>query len=78
MNYISVSDYAKRHGVTDRTVRNYCSQGKLEGAFLTGKTWNIPEDAVVIMSTRKSKECPLLKKLIQSGIAAMATDPRIS
>lgn len=63
MNYISVSEYAKRHGVTDRTVRNYCSQGKLEGAFLTGKTWNIPEDAVVTKSTRKSKECPLLKTL---------------
>lgn len=63
MNYISVSEYAKRHDVTDRTVRNYCSQGKLEGAFLTGKTWNIPEDAVVTKSTRKSKECPLLKTL---------------
>lgn len=63
MNYISASEYAKRHGVTDRTVRNYCSQGKLEGAFLTGKTWNIPEDAVVTKSTRKSKECPLLKTL---------------
>ena len=27
-------------------MRNYCAQGKIEGAFLTGKTWNIPDDAV--------------------------------
>ena len=43
MEFISVSEYALLHGVSERTVRNYCSQGKLEGAFLTGKTWNIPK-----------------------------------
>lgn len=43
MNFISVAEYAERHGISERTVRNYCSQGKLEGAFLTGKTWSIPE-----------------------------------
>lgn len=63
MNYISVSEFAKRHGVTDRTVRNYCCQGKLEGAFLTGKTWNIPEDAMLMKNARKSKEWALLKML---------------
>lgn len=63
MNYISVSEFAKLYGITDRTVRNYCSQGKLEGAFQTGKTWNIPENAVFIKSTKKTKECPLLKTL---------------
>ncbi len=31
--------------VSDRTVRNYCAEGRVEGAFLTGKTWNIPSDA---------------------------------
>jgi Fic family protein len=30
----------------ERTVRNYCAEGKIPGAFLTGKTWNIPVDAV--------------------------------
>lgn len=63
MNYMSVSEFAKRHGVTDRTVRNYCCQGRLEGAFLTGKTWNIPEDAVLMKNARKSKEWALLKML---------------
>lgn len=26
-------------------MRNYCLQGRIDGAFLTGKTWNIPADA---------------------------------
>ena len=45
MGYMSVSQAAKKWNVAERTVRNYCAQGKIEGAFLTGKTWNIPEDA---------------------------------
>jgi len=45
MKYISVSEMAKRWRISERTVRNYCAQGKIEDAFLTGKTWNIPENA---------------------------------
>lgn len=47
MNYISVSDFAKKRNVPERTIRNYCAAGKIKGVFLTGKTWNIPEDAVL-------------------------------
>lgn len=46
MRYLSVSEVARRWGVSERTVRNWCAVGKIRGAFLTGKTWNIPEDAV--------------------------------
>ena len=45
MNYLSVADTAKRGEMSERTVRNYCAQNKIPGAFLTGKTWNIPENA---------------------------------
>lgn len=45
MKYLSVIEIAKRWNLSERSVRNYCAQGKIEGAFLTGKTWNIPEDA---------------------------------
>jgi len=45
MNYISVADMAKRWEMSERTVRNYCAQNKIPGAFLTGKTWNIPDNA---------------------------------
>ena len=46
MEFISVAEIAKKWSVSDRTIRNYCAHGKIPGAFLTGKTWNIPIDAV--------------------------------
>lgn len=55
MNYISVSDFSKKWNIPERTVRNYCSQGRIKGAFLTGKTWNIPEDALPPKKESKSK-----------------------
>ena len=45
MEYISVIEFANKYGISERTARNYCANGKIEGAFLTGKTWNIPADA---------------------------------
>lgn len=45
MNMISTAEAAKRWGISERSVRNYCACGRIPGAFLTGKTWNIPEDA---------------------------------
>ena len=45
MDFISVSEAAKRWGVSERSVRNYCAQGRIAGAFLTGKTWSIPTTA---------------------------------
>jgi Fic family protein len=45
MKYISVVEFAQRHKVSERTARNYCALGKIDGAYLVGKTWNIPEDA---------------------------------
>jgi len=45
MNYISTAEAAKKWGLTDRAVRKYCSEGRIQGAFLTGKTWNVPEYA---------------------------------
>ncbi|WP_095955108.1 DNA-binding protein [Flavobacterium sp. ACN6] len=47
MKYLSVVEFAKKLELSERTVRHYCALGKLKGAFLTGKTWNIPEDSVI-------------------------------
>ena len=46
MTYLSVAEMAKRWGLSERTVRNYCAYSKIRGAFLLGKIWNIPEDAI--------------------------------
>ena len=32
--------------MSERSVRNYCSKGRIPGAYLVGKTWMIPCDAV--------------------------------
>lgn len=62
MEYLSVKQYADAHGVSERTVRNWCAVGKIQGAFLTGKTWNIPTDASTPERT-KEKVSPLLNRL---------------
>ena len=45
MDYLSVYQYAEKYSISERTAHNYCALGKIDGAFLTGKTWNIPADA---------------------------------
>ena len=45
IKYISVKETAKRWQISERSVRNYCLQGRIVGALLEGKTWNIPSDA---------------------------------
>lgn len=64
MKYISVTEYAKRHGIPERTVRHYCKTGQIDGAYLVGKTWNIPPDAVrQLRESDQRKVSPLLKAL---------------
>ena len=63
MKYISVAELAKIWGLSERTVRNYSAQGKIQGAFLTGKTWNIPADAERSSFTHKRTSHTLLEHL---------------
>lgn len=64
MSYISTKEYAESHGLAERTVRNYCVQGKLQGAVLIGKTWNIPADAPLPgRKNARKKVSPLLQAL---------------
>lgn len=62
MEYISVADVAKKWKISERSVRNYCAQGRIANAVLTGKTWNIPADA--IKPTRKPKQGIKLRTLL--------------
>lgn len=70
MDYISVGEFAAKHGISERTARNYCATGKIAGAFLMGKTWNIPTEAT--LPSRKSHKTPplltLLRQQKESGI----------
>ena len=62
MEFISVSQFAQKYGISDRTARNLCATGKIEDVFLTGKTWNIPADATLPQKGKK-KISPLLARL---------------
>lgn len=45
MDYISVSQAAEKWGVSERSIRNYCQQGRIIGAVLNGHSWLIPESS---------------------------------
>lgn len=71
MEYISVREWADRHGVSERTARNYCAQGKIAGAYLVGKTWNIPTDAGQPERRKKADVSPLLSALREQKAGKM-------
>ena len=62
MKLISVIQFAQLHDLSERTVRNWCATGKIDGAILVGKTWSIPADAP-LPRKGKPKTSPLLKRL---------------
>ena len=45
MKYLTVAEISKKWNIAERSVRDYCSKGRVIGAILDGKTWLIPEDA---------------------------------
>lgn len=45
MQYLSAAEAAEKWKISERSVRNYCAKGRVEGAVLKGKTWKIPADA---------------------------------
>ncbi len=74
MTFLSVAQTAKKWNISERSVRNYCAMGKVEGAFLTGKTWNIPEDAQKPDRANKRVEIPttLLEILVAEKKAKLS------
>lgn len=73
MKYISVADAAKKWGVSERSARGYCAGGRIDGAFLTGKTWNIPETAEKPERANKRSKAPktLLEVLKQEKASGL-------
>ena len=72
MKYISVTEFAAKYGISERTARNYCALGKIEGAILVGKTWSIPADAELPgRKSRQRKAMPLLVVLRQEKEAKL-------
>ena len=63
MSYLSAAEAAKKWGVSERSVRNYCAHGRVNGAILVGKTWKIPEETG--KPTRLNKHTDIPKSLLE-------------
>ena len=60
--YISVEETARAWQMSERSVRNYCAQGRIAGAILEGKTWKIPSAA--LKPDRKPRHAPAENALL--------------
>ena len=56
MKYLSVAETAEKWQLSERSVRNYCAQGRVQGAELHGRVWSIPETAVKSERVNKIKQ----------------------
>ena len=63
MEYISVKQYAEKYGISERTARNYCASGKIDGAIMIGKTWSVPSDTTLPQRKKRIRLSPLLMTL---------------
>lgn len=62
MKYMSVHTAAEKWNLSERSVRNYCSAGRISGVVLDGKTWNIPIEAE--KPARKQRTANVSKNLL--------------
>ncbi len=73
MAYLSVEKTAEKWGISQRSVRNYCAQGRIAGAKRIGKTWYIPEDAQKPGRIARKKAEPTLLQILAEQKAARMT-----
>jgi len=53
--YISVREESYKRGVSERRVKQYCTQGRIPGLSRFGKSWRVPADAEKPIDPRKDK-----------------------
>ncbi len=46
MGYLTISEVARKWGVSERRVAQLCNAGKIKGAYQERRMWQIPDDAV--------------------------------
>jgi len=73
MDYITVADIAKKWNISERSVRNYCAQGRIVGAILKGNAWLVPQNAEKPERKKKTSKAPnkllaRLKMELEAGI----------
>lgn len=58
MGYIDVSAAAKKWNISERSVRNYCQNGRVPGAVQDKSAWLIPDDAKKPIRKQRSGKIP--------------------
>lgn len=43
--YCTTKEMSEKWGISERRIREMCSQGKIDGIFRLGRAWAIPESA---------------------------------
>ena len=73
MEYIGSAEAAKKWGVSERSVRNYCATGRVSGALRLGKSWLVPSDAQkpTRANGRAANENALLSRLRMEKAASL-------
>ena len=56
MEYVTAAQMAEKWSISRRRVSKLCSEGRIEGAMLMGKTWVLPEDAKKPEDLRHSRK----------------------
>ena len=70
MEYVTVAVMAEKWGISERSVRNYCANGRIADAKLIGKTWYIPENAQKPERVKKQKAMPTLLQILKDQKAS--------
>ncbi len=65
MEYISVAKMAEKWGLSERSVRNYCANGRVKDSKLIGKTWYIPEKTQKPERANKKNDVPTLLQILR-------------
>ena len=73
VKYIGVEQASQNWQISERSVRNYCAQGRVQGALLEGKTWKIPStvqkpDRKPRHSSTKETLLTILKREKEAGL----------
>lgn len=68
MDYMKVSEAAKKWGISPRRVRVLCAEGKIEGAVQKGKLYYIPETAIKPLDSRRAKNYTLLDEITSKKV----------
>lgn len=55
MNFLTTTELSKKWNISSRRIALLCSQGRVDGAIMKGKTWLIPEDTKKPEDPRKNR-----------------------